>query len=114
TREAPMSGRYRGGPGWGALADIGTHLVDIGEFLCGPVGSVHGAVLKTTPPDRPVPLGTAVGHAGGVPVSDVREPVENEDIATFTAAFAGGATGAFAGSRGGYGRPHALGLDRFC
>ena len=37
-------------------------------------------------PDRPVPLGTAVGHAGGVPVSDVREPVENEDIATFTAA----------------------------
>ena len=42
-------------------------------------------------PDRPVPLGTAVGHAAGVPVSDVREPVENEDIATFTATFAGGA-----------------------
>ena len=44
-------------------------------------------------PDRPVPLGTAVGHAGGVPVSDEREPVENEDIATFTATFAGGAVG---------------------
>src|SRR5438552_2223850 len=93
--DAPMSWRYQGGPGSGALADIGTHLVDIGEFLCGPVESVHGAVLKTTTPDRPVPLGTAVGHAGGVPVSDVREPVENEDIATFTAAFAGGATGTF-------------------
>ena len=35
--DAPMSWRYRGGPGSGALADIGTHLVDIGEFLCGPV-----------------------------------------------------------------------------
>ena len=89
--DAPISWRYQGGPGSGALADIGTHLVDVGEFLCGPVQSVRGAVLTTTIPDRPVPLGTAVGHAAGVPVSDVREPVENEDIATFTATFASGA-----------------------
>ena len=98
--DAPMSWRYQGGPGSGALADIGTHLVNTGEFLCGPVQSVHGAVLKTTTRDRPVPLGTAVGHAAGVPVSDVREPVENEDIATFTAAFAGGATGDVLGIQG--------------
>ncbi len=112
--DAPMSWRYRGGPGSGALADIGTHLVDFGEFLCGPVQSVHGAVLKTTTRDRPVPLGTAVGHAAGVPVSDVREPVENEDIATFTAAFAGGATGTFSVSRVAYGLPNALGFEVFC
>src|SRR2546430_1556787 len=86
--EARMSWRYRGGPGTGALADIGTHLVDVAEFLCGPVQSVRGTVLRTMVPDRPVPLGTAVGHAGGVPLSDVREPVENEDIATFPATFA--------------------------
>ncbi len=112
--DAPMSWRYRGGPGSGALADIGTHLVDIGEFLCGPVQSVHGAVLKTTTLDRPVPLGTPVGHAAGVPVSDVREPVENEDIATFTAAFSGGATGTFSVSRVAYGLPNALGFEVFC
>ena len=112
--DAPMSWRYQGGPGSGALADIGTHLVNTGEFLCGPVQSVHGAVLKTTIPDRPLPLGTAVGHAGGVPVSDVREPVGNEDIATFTAAFADGATGTFSVSRVAYGLPNALGFEVFC
>jgi predicted dehydrogenase len=68
-----MSWRYQGEPGSGALADIGTHLLDVGEFLCGPVQSVGGTVLATVIADRPVPLGTVVGHAGGVPVSDVRE-----------------------------------------
>jgi predicted dehydrogenase len=112
--DAPMSWRYRGGPGSGALADIGTHLVDVGEFLCGPVGSVRGTVLSTTVPDRPVPLGAAVGHAAGVAVSEAREPVGNEDIATFTATFAGGATGTFSVSRIAYGRPNALGFEVFC
>ena len=112
--DAPMSWRYRGGPGSGALADIGTHLVDVGEFLCGPVESVRGTILKTLVGDRPVPLGTAVGHAAGVPVSDVREQVENEDIATFTATFAGGATGTFSVSRIAYGLANALGFEVFC
>src|SRR6266540_6195027 len=34
-----MSWRYKGGLGSGALADIGSHLVDVAEFFCGPVGS---------------------------------------------------------------------------
>src|ERR1700761_7817142 len=92
---APMSWRYQGGRGSGALADIGTHLVDVGEFLCGPVRSVRGALLQTIIGDRPVPLGTAVGHAGGVPVSEERAPVENEDVATFVASFTAGAVGTF-------------------
>lgn len=112
--DAPMSWRYQGGPGSGALADIGSHLVDLGEFVCGPVESVHGAVLKTMIGDRPVPLGAAVGHAAGVAVSDVREPVGNEDIATFTATFAGGATGTFSVSRIAFGLPNALGFEVFC
>jgi predicted dehydrogenase len=112
--DAPMSWRYRGGPGSGALADIGTHLVDVGEFLCGPLDSVRGTVLSTMIPDRPLPLGAAVGHAAGVAVSDVREPVGNEDIATFTATFASGATGTFSVSRIAYGLPNALGFEVFC
>jgi predicted dehydrogenase len=112
--DAPMSWRYKGGPGSGALADIGTHLVDLGEYLCGPVRSVSGAVLETVIKDRPVPLGTAVGHAGGVPVSDRREPVENEDQVTFTARFAGGAVGTFALSRVAFGLANQLGFEVFC
>jgi len=112
--DAPMSWRYKGGPGSGALADIGTHLVDVAEFLCGPVETVRGTVLATLIPDRPVPLGTAVGHAGGVPVSDIREPVENEDVVTFTATFAGGAVGTFSVSRVAYGMPNSLGFEVFC
>jgi predicted dehydrogenase len=112
--EAPMSWRYQGGPGSGALADIGSHLVDVGEFFCGPVQTVCGTVFSTMIPDRPVPLGAAVGHAAGVPVSDVREPVENEDIVTFTATFAGGAVGTFSVSRIAYGMPNSLGFEVFC
>jgi predicted dehydrogenase len=112
--EAPMSWRYKGGPGSGALADIGTHLVDIGEFLCGPVETVRGTVLSTMVKDRPLPLGAAVGHAAGVPVSDVRELVENEDIATFTATFAGGGTGTFSVSRIAFGLANGLGFEVFC
>ena len=112
--EAPMSWRYKGGPGSGALADIGTHLVDVAEFLCRPVQSVRGTVLSTMIQDRPVPLRAAVGHAADVPVSDVREPVENEDVVTFTAAFADGAAGTFSVSRIAYGLPNALGFEVFC
>jgi predicted dehydrogenase len=112
--DAPMSWRYRGKLGSGVLADIGTHLVDLGEFLCGPVTGVSGAVLRTVTADRPVPLGVAVGHAGGVALSDTREPVGNEDLATFTVTFAGGAMGTFALSRVAYGHANSLGFEVFC
>src|SRR3954447_23045893 len=42
---APFTWRYEGGPGSGVLADIGSHIVDVGEFVCGPVESVTGANL---------------------------------------------------------------------
>ena len=112
--QAPMSWRYRGALGSGALADIGTHLVDLGEFLCGPVRSVRGTVLKTVIGDRPAPLGIAVGHAAGVPVSHIREPVENEDLVTFTATFEGGAVGTFSVSRIAFGMANSLGFEVFC
>ena len=53
---------------------------------------------------------SAVGHAGGVAVGDTREPVENEDVATFTATFAGGAVGTFSVSRIAYGHANTLRL----
>jgi predicted dehydrogenase len=108
----PMSWRYKGSVGSGALADIGSHLLDVAEFVCGPIQSVRGAVLPTVITERALPLGTAVGHAAAA-VSDVREPVENEDIATFTATFASGATGTMSASRVAFGLPNSLGFELF-
>jgi predicted dehydrogenase len=109
---APMSWRYKGGPGSGALSDIGSHLIDLAEFVCGPIQSVRGAVLSTFVTERALPLGAAVGHAAAE-VSDVTEPVENEDLVTFTATFASGATGTLSASRAAYGLANSLGFELF-
>lgn len=110
--DAPISWRYRGGPGSGALADIGSHMIDLGEYLCGPMASVSGAVFQTFVTERPVPLGATVGHSAGA-VSDATEPVDNEDIATFTATFVSGAVGTFSISRFAHGLPNGLGFEVF-
>ena len=109
---APMSWRYKGGPGSGALSDIGSHLIDLAEFVCGPIRSVRGAVLPTVIPERALPVGAAVGHAAAE-LSDVTEPVENEDLVSFTASFASGATGTFSASRVAYGLANSLGFELF-
>jgi predicted dehydrogenase len=108
----PMSWRYKGGPGSGALSDIGSHLIDLAEFVCGPIQSVRGAILPTVIAERPLPLGAAVGHAAAE-VSDVTEPVENEDLVSFTASFASGAAGTLSASRVAYGLANSLGFEVF-
>ncbi len=108
----PMSWRYKGGPGSGALADIGSHLVDLAEFVCGPIEAVRGSVLSTFITERALPLGSAVGHAAAA-LSDVKEPVENEDLVTFTARFAGGATATMSASRIAIGLANSLGFELF-
>jgi predicted dehydrogenase len=112
--QRPMSWRYLGGPGSGVLADIGSHLVDLAEFFCGDTAAVQGTTMATLIKDRPEPIGVAVGHAGGVPLSAERVPVENEDICTFTTAYAGGAVGTFALSRVAFGHANSLRVDLFC
>jgi predicted dehydrogenase len=109
---APMSWRYKGGAGSGALADIGSHLVDLAEFLCGPIASVRGTVFATTTTERALPLRAAVGHAAAE-LSDVREPVENEDLVTFTATFTSGATATLSASRVALGLANSLGFELF-
>jgi predicted dehydrogenase len=108
----PMSWRYKGGPGSGALSDIGSHLIDLSEFVCGPIRSVRGAVLSTFVTERALPAGAAVGHAAAE-LSDVTEPVENEDLVTFTATFESGATGTLSASRSAYGLANSLGFELF-
>ncbi|MGD9531267.1 MAG: gfo/Idh/MocA family oxidoreductase, partial [Pseudonocardia sp.] len=82
-------------------------------FLLGPVESVTGAALSTVVADRPVPLRHVVGHAH-VEVGDRRERVENDDWASFSVHFAGGATGDLSVSRVAFGHPNSLKFEVFC
>jgi predicted dehydrogenase len=110
---APISWRYRGGPGSGALADLGTHLTDVAEFLFGPVESVRGATLARVVAERPVPLGHVIGHALAA-IGEDREPVENDDWASFSLGFASGATGDLSVSRVAFGHPNTMKFEAFC
>ena len=48
-----------------------------------------------------------------MPVSDRREPVTNDDLATFVVTFASGAAGTFSISRVALGHPNDLGFEIF-
>jgi predicted dehydrogenase len=106
----PLSWRFKGGPGSGALGDIGAHVIDAAEFVCGPIVSVSGGSVSNQITKRPLPLGAVVGH-NAAPVSAERGEVENEDTATFTARFASGLVGTFSASRTAFGMPNGLAFD---
>jgi predicted dehydrogenase len=107
----PMSWRYKGAPGSGALADIGSHVAYLVEFLGGDVQEVSGGRFATAITERPVPLGTVVGH-GQAAVSDTYEAVENDDYASFSARLEQG-VGVVQVSRVAAGHPNGLALEVF-
>ena len=109
--DAPMSWRYQGPAGSGALGDVGSHLSYIAEYLCGEVREVSGGRFHTSIAQRPKPLGAVVGHSRGN-VSDELVPVENDDYATFNAAFERCA-GTLEVSRVAAGHPNSLHLEVF-
>ena len=109
---SPITWRYRGGPGTGALADVGSHLIDMSEYICGPITEVSGAAFATLVTRRPVPVDVTYGHTRGA-VSDEVAPVENEDVATFTAKFDSGAVGTYSASRVAHDLPDGLGFELF-
>ena len=75
----PMKWRYRKSAGGGVLRDLGAHLLDMVDFLAGPIVAIGATqrILHATRPD-----GT-----GG------RETVDGEDQVVMTARLAGGAIG---------------------
>lgn len=80
------AGRY------GALGDLGYHIVAILRFLCGPVDELTG-LAHTMHPARPVSAGASA-----------KLPVENEDYAAALLRFASGAVGVVETSRVALGR----------
>ncbi len=109
----PISWRFKGPAGSGALADVGSHLTYIAELFGGPVATVRGGTLHTAYTSRPTPLGMVVGHEHAA-VSDRREPVENDDVAGFFVDFAAGGTGSLQVSRVAQGHPNTLKFEVFC
>lgn len=109
---SPLTWRFTGPKGSGALADVGAHVIDLAEFVCGPIESVAGGSLAIAIPERPKPLGFVVGH-GAAPVSDEKGAVTNEDSATFTVRFASGVAGTFGVSRTAFGMPNGLAFDLY-
>lgn len=111
--DGPISWRFRGAPGTGALADVGSHLSYLAERFGGRVSAVRGGTLHTAFTTRPKPLGQVVGHEGGA-VSTERETVENDDVAGFFVDFADGGTGSLQVSRVAVGHPNTLKFEVFC
>ncbi|MEV8338191.1 Gfo/Idh/MocA family oxidoreductase [Leucobacter sp. NPDC077196] len=109
--DAPISWRYQGPAGSGALGDVGSHLSYVAEYLCGPVREVSGGRFHTSITERPKPLGQVVGHSRGN-VSDETAPVTNDDYATFNANFAT-CVGTVEVSRVAAGHPNDLSLEVF-
>ncbi|MFD3448674.1 Gfo/Idh/MocA family protein [Microbacteriaceae bacterium 4G12] len=111
--DGPISWRFTGPNGSGALADVGSHLTYLAEFVSGSrFTEVRGGTLSTVIPTRPKPLGVVVGHEHGA-VSDQRERVQNDDVAAFSGLFSNGATATLQVSRVAAGHPNTLVLEVF-
>ena len=86
--------------GHGALADLGTHLINMAEYLLGPISAVCGS-MTTVHKQRPDPVtGTA-------------RDVENEDIAEVLLKFSRGCTGTMDISRIATGKKCGLTFEIF-
>ena len=110
---SPISWRYKGGQGTGALADVGSHISYVAEFITGkPFSAVSGARFVTSITERPVPSGFVQGHSAAAS-SDKFETVENDDYAGFVADF-GGIAGAIQVSRVAAGHPTSLEFEVYC
>ena len=107
----PISWRYKGGPGSGALADVGSHLSYLAEFIAGDIRSVSGGRFSTVIAERPVPLELITGR-GAVAVSEEMDTVDNDDYAAFNAQFDHG-VGSFEMSRIATGHPNTLAFEVF-
>jgi len=79
--DAPLTWRGSGPLGSGVIADLGSHIVSLARFLCGPVAAVCG-MLETTVKQRPA-----------APGSRQRKRVRSDDQARFLLRFARGFSG---------------------
>jgi predicted dehydrogenase len=82
--------------GLGILGDLGSHAVDLAQFLLGSITSVT-ARTETIVPQRPLPTGEGTHFA--VVEGGELAPVENEDVVWSIVRFERGVTGTIEASR---------------
>ncbi len=88
--------------GSGALGDIGAHIIDLSQFILGPISEVVG-MTETFIKERPLEEASAGGGlsaSGGTETGEVTV----DDAAAFLARFEGGAIGTFEATRFAAGR----------
>lgn len=89
--------------GSGALGDIGAHILDLSQFLLGPVAEVVGT-LKTYITQRPVEVAASGGSGLSWESGEEMGEVTVDDGTTFLARFENGASGSFEATRMALGR----------
>jgi predicted dehydrogenase len=95
----PHSWRYvRAKAGGGALADIGTHAIDMARFLCGEISEIAGAAATTVTTRRYVPKAETVGHDHAELMGE-QLPVDTDDVTSAVLIFENGCQGIFSTSR---------------
>ena len=106
--EVPLAWRLqKEHAGSGALGDIGAHIIDLTQFVTGlPIETVSGTI-ETIIKKRPILADHASGLAGNKGGEEFGD-VTVDDIALFTARFAGGILGTFEATRFSTGRKNAL------
>jgi predicted dehydrogenase len=91
-----------------AVADIGSHWLDLVQFVTGLEVEAVFADLATTIPVRRRPTGPVETFATGADVERVDAPMTTEDVAHILVRFAGGARGAAVVSQVSAGRKNSL------
>ncbi|QHA93102.1 Gfo/Idh/MocA family oxidoreductase [Bacillus sp. N1-1] len=110
--DSPLSWRFQKKyAGAGALGDIGTHVIDIAQYLAGDIEEVVSNV-RTFIKERPVQEGGA-DLLGTVKVDPdaAKEPVDVDDEASFLVNFKNGAVGSIEATRNAWGRNNYITVE---
>jgi predicted dehydrogenase len=94
--------------GSGALGDIGSHIIDLAQFLTGQSVSGVSALTETFVKERPLPTASSGLAATG---SSERGEVTVDDAALFLARLDGGALATFEATRFALGRKNAMRIE---
>ena len=87
-----LSWRFTAEQGLGALADLGSHVIDMAHMLAGPIERLVGN-RHTFITERPIPQPGSGTHYDIATGDEPRGPVTNEDYFSVIARFANGAQG---------------------
>jgi predicted dehydrogenase len=103
--------------GFGALGDLGSHLVGMAMFVMGPIASVVGDTRTVIPERREAPSEASAelygAQIGAAAAKETMRRVENDDTAHALLDFSSGVSGSLVASRSHWGRKNHLAFEVF-